>query len=133
MKFRKRISEASETDLTPMLDIVFILLIFFIVTATFLKENAMTMPTPPPDSLTSVQPRPAIIVSITNDNLVRVNGVLSGIDGVRARIETELAANPDQAVLVQAAPETKNRFVIRAVDQAYSAGVSSVGFTLVAS
>ena len=89
-----------EIDLTPMLDVVFILLIFFIVTATFLKENAIEM-TPPPQGAAEIT-NPAIIVRIDENGLVRVNGQLSDIGGVRANIERALAAEPGQSVIVQA-------------------------------
>ncbi|MAK60193.1 MAG: biopolymer transporter ExbD [Ponticaulis sp.] len=133
MKRFKRRSSA-EADMTPMLDIVFILLIFFVVTATFLRENALNM-TPPPDG---PPPPPeksqsTILVRIDGQGMVRVNDELSDIIGVRARIERLLAEAPDQAVLVQAHPRARNQLVIKAVDQAYSAGVQNVGFALDAS
>lgn len=127
MRFLRRSGEA-ETDMTPMLDIVFILLIFFVVTASFLKERAMPM-TPPPVGNPD-KPQPAIVVSVSEEGLVRVNGRLSDIERVRAGIERSLAENPDQSVLVQAHPQARNQFVIMTVDQAYSAGAKSVGFNL---
>ena len=125
---KKRRQTTAEADMTPMLDIVFILLIFFIVTATFLKENAIEM-TPPPQGAAEIT-NPAIIVRIDENGLVRVNGQLSDIGGVRANIERALAAEPGQSVIVQAHPTTRNKLVILAVDQAYSAGVQSVGFAV---
>ncbi len=119
----------SDADMTPMMDIVFILLIFFVATATFLKERALPM-TPPPASDHAVNSAPAILVRIAENGLIWVNGEVSGIDGVRSRIELNLAKNPDQSVLVQAHPSAKNKFVIRAVDQAYSAGARNVGFAI---
>ena len=124
---RHRKISSAEADMTPLLDIVFILLIFFVVTATFLKEQAMDM-TPPPASGHSAITSPAILVSISPEGLVRVNGALSDIEMVRAKIERELAQLPDQSVIVQAASVAKNGLVIRAVDQARSAGVQSIGF-----
>lgn len=124
----RRQSSAAETDLTPALDIVFILLIFFIVTATFLKEQAMPMTPPPPGASPVTQP--AIVVSLSADGLIRVDGRLTDIGAVRALIERALAENPEQSVLVQAHPQTRNQLVILAVDKAYSAGASAVGFTL---
>ena len=67
MRKRKRVADADEAeiDLTPMLDVVFIMLIFFIVTATFLDEYGidLTQPPPPPDDDTPVNPKPAISFS----------------------------------------------------------------------
>lgn len=131
MRGRKRKAEESEVDLTPMLDIVFILLIFFIVTATFIKENAIDLTPPPPAPPDQpVDPKPTILVRISEDSLVSVNGRLSDVGSVRANLERLLAENPDTAVLVQAHPRAKNRLVIMVVDQARSAGVENVGFTI---
>ena len=125
---RQKRTTPAEADMTPMLDIVFILLIFFVVTASFLTERAMDM-TPPPSGGSSIT-QPAITVSISSEGLVRVNGELSDIERVRARIEQALASDPEQAVIVQADKTTKNWLVLTAVDQARSAGVQSVGFML---
>lgn len=131
MRGRKRKVEESEVDLTPMLDIVFILLIFFIVTATFIKENAIDLTPPPPAPPdTPVDPKPTILVRISEDSLVTVNGRISDVGSVRANLERLIAENPDTAVLVQAHPRAKNRLVIMVVDQARSAGVDNVGFTI---
>ena len=131
MRGRKRKAEESEVDLTPMLDIVFILLIFFIVTATFIKENAIDLTPPPPAPPdTPVDPKPTILVRISEDSLVSVNGRLSDVGAVRANLERLIAENPETAVLVQAHPRAKNRLVILVVDQARSAGVDNVGFTI---
>tara|TARA_B100000678_G_scaffold291301_1_gene307491 strand:- start:40 stop:447 length:408 start_codon:yes stop_codon:yes gene_type:complete len=131
MRGRRRKAEESEVDLTPMLDIVFILLIFFIVTATFIKENAIDLTPPPPAPPdTPVDPKPTILVRISEDSLVSVNGRLSDVGAVRANLERLIAENPETAVLVQAHPRAKNRLVILVVDQARSAGVDNVGFTI---
>lgn len=131
MRGRGRKQEESEVDLTPMLDIVFILLIFFIVTSTFIKENALDLTPPPPAPPDQpVEPKPTILVRISEDNLVSVNNRLADIGSVRANIERLIAENPDSAVLVQAHPQAKNRLVIRVVDQARSVVDDSVGFTV---
>ena len=131
MRGRTRKAEESEVDLTPMLDIVFILLIFFIVTATFIKENAIDLTPPPPAPPDQpVNPQPTVLIRITEDSLVTVNGRLSDVGSVRAAIERRIAENPESAVLVQAHPRARNRLVIMIVDQARSAGVENVGFTV---
>ncbi|MAI91408.1 biopolymer transporter ExbD [Ponticaulis sp.] len=131
MRGRTRKAEESEVDLTPMLDIVFILLIFFIVTATFIKENAIDLTPPPPAPPDQpVNPVPTILIRITEDSMVRVDGRLSDIGSVRAAIERRIAEDPESAVLVQAHPLARNSLVIMIVDQARSAGVEGVGFTV---
>jgi biopolymer transport protein ExbD len=123
-----RTAEA-EVNLTPMLDVVFILLIFFIVTAVFITEHAIGIE-PPPQSANPTKPQPAIIVEIDADQLIRVNGRLSHIERVEAnlqRVKTETSA---QAVIIQAHPETPNRLVIRVRDQIASADMDQVNLVL---
>ena len=117
MRGRTRKAEESEVDLTPMLDIVFILLIFFIVTATFIKENAIDLTPPPPAPPDQpVNPVPTILIRITEDSMVRVDGRLSDIGSVRAAIERRIAEDPESAVLVQAHPLARNSLVIMIVE-----------------
>lgn len=127
---RRRRSGSAETDLTPMLDIVFILLIFFIVTATFIKERGIDMTPPPANPSEPEDFAKAILVRIDGDGLIRVNGRLSDVGNIQAQIERLLAETPAQSVLVQAHPAARNKLVILAVDQARSAGVSAVGFAV---
>ncbi|MAP94966.1 MAG: biopolymer transporter ExbD [Ponticaulis sp.] len=122
--------QTTEADLTPMLDIVFILLVFFVVTMTFLKESAMDMTPPSSNSSDPLPHGPSAIVRIDDNGLIRVNGVLTDIGGVEARLQRLLAETPDLSVLVQAHPQAKNKFVILAVDQARSAGIQGVGFAV---
>ncbi len=128
---RRRSADTTEVDLTPMLDIVFILLIFFIVTATFIKERALDLTPPPPAPPDQpVNPQPTILIRLSEDSLVYVNGRLSDVESVRANIERLRAETPESAVLVQAHPRAKNRLVVLVVDQARSAQVENVGFTV---
>lgn len=124
---RKRVPEA-EVDLTPMLDVVFILLIFFIVTAVFLQESALGVEAPPPES--TGQPSPAITVAIDEEGFVRVNGRVSLVESVRANIERIRAETPESSVIIQAHPDAANEIVLRVRDQLASARVDRVNVVL---
>lgn len=126
---KRKSIKAAEADLTPMLDIVFILLIFFIVTVTFIQEKAIDMTPPPPSNSTEISGE-ALIVRIDENDLIRVGGRLTDIEGVRARVERAVAENPDISVIVQAHPQARNQLVIHSVDQSRSAGVLNVGFAV---
>lgn len=115
--------------MTPMLDVVFILLIFFIVTATFTKEFAIGVE-PPPPSVKAEAPRPAIIVEIDYDDLVRVDGRLSDPIAIRANLERLKAENPDTALIIQAHPDARTQMVVRVRDAAASAKIESVNVAL---
>jgi len=128
MRQRRARTETAEVDLTPMLDVVFILLIFFIVTAVFLQEKAIGLETPPKGG--AGQAVPTIIVSVNEEGTVRVNGRASLVESVRANIERIRAENPQSAVIIQAHPEASNRIVLRIRDQLASARIERVNLVL---
>lgn len=117
--------DEAEVDLTPMLDVVFILLIFFIVTATFAREEAIGLeppPPPPPPTDEPPPPVPAILIYVDESNLITVNGRVTDIGSVRASIERVVAEQPNSALIIQASPKTRSGVVIRIRDEAYNAG-----------
>jgi len=117
--------QEADVDLTPMLDVVFILLIFFIVTSTFAREEAIGLeppPPPPPPDQPEQPPVPAILIFIDESNLISVNGRLTDISSVRANIERVVAENPSSALIIQAHPKTRSGIVVRIRDEAYNAG-----------
>lgn len=119
-----RASEAS-VDLTPMLDVVFILLIFFIVTSNFITEETLGLEGPPPPR--PMQPiQPSIMVYVDEDNLIRVDGRLTQMDRVRANMERLRTENPGSALMIQAHPSAPSGTVIRLRDLAYSAKMARV-------
>lgn len=120
-----RPAEEADVNLTPMLDVVFILLIFFIVTSTFAREEAIGLeppPPPPPPDQPEQPPVPAILIYIDESNLITVNGRPTDIGSVRANIERVVAESPNSALVIQAHPKTRSGVVVRIRDEAYSAG-----------
>lgn len=88
-------------DLTPMLDVVFIMLIFFIVTATFIKESGIEVNRP--DASTSDQKdNTTVLVAINSDNSIWIDKRRVDIRSVRANIERLHAENPEGGVIIQA-------------------------------
>ncbi len=123
-----RAADEADVDLTPMLDVVFILLIFFIVTSTFIQEKALGLEPPPPPAppQQQQQQQPAILIYVNEDNLIRVNGRLTDIGGVRANMERLRAENPDSALIIQAHSKAKTGTIIRIRDEAYNAQMERV-------
>ncbi len=125
MRGRKiRKPDEANVDLTPMLDVVFILLIFFIVTSTFAREEAIGLeppppPTPPQEEQVQV---PAILILVEESNLITINGRPTDISSVRANIERVVAESPNSAVIIQAHPKAKSGVVVQIRDEAYNAG-----------
>ena len=131
MRHRRAQARPPEVDLTPMLDVVFILLIFFIVTAAFITESALELELePPPPGQSQSPPTPTIIVSIDAEGLVRVNGRASLVDSVGANIERIRAETSDSAVIIQAHPDVLNHTVLRVRDQLATARVDRVNLVL---
>ena len=93
----------AEVDMTPMLDIVFIMLIFFIVTATFLDERGidLTQPPPPPDDDLPDNPKPAITVYVDARNNCAVDGRRADCDRVSLTVESLLADKPGASIILR--------------------------------
>lgn len=119
--------EEASVDLTPMLDVVFILLIFFIVTSTFLQERAIGLePPPPPSPDQNQEKQDAILVYVGQDNLITVNGRFTDLSGVRANMERLRAENPDSSLIIQAHPQAKTGIIVKIRDEAYNAKMDRV-------
>ncbi len=124
-------AEAADVNITPLLDIVFILLIFFIVTATFLRENGIDVRTPEDSPEDESVPPPALVLSIQEDGFVRVNNVRT-IDpsSVTPVVQEFIAREPNGVVLVSAAPESQSGVAVQVMDQAKAGKAAAVSLTL---
>jgi len=125
-------ADEAEVDITPLLDIVFILLIFFIVTATFLREKGIDIRTPedtPKDEDTI--PPPALLLAVQEDGFVRVNNVRVIDPGsVKPVVQEFIAREPRGVVLVSAAPESESGVAVQVMDQAKDGGAPAVSLAL---
>jgi biopolymer transport protein ExbD len=126
---RKRVvleeEEESEVNLTPMLDVVFIMLIFFIVTASFVKEAGIEI-SRPSASTAERKERGNILVAITDSGQIWINRRQVGHRALRANIERMHAENPHGAVVIQADKKSTNDLLVQVMDAARLAGVKSV-------
>jgi len=122
---RSKRRDEDEVNLTPMLDVVFILLIFFIVTASFVKESGMDVNRP--DAAMAVRKeRGNILVAITPTGQIWIDRRQVDVRAVRANIERLHAENPQGAVVIQADRESKNGLLVEVMDAAKLAGVENV-------
>lgn len=92
--------EEGSVDLTPMLDVVFIMLIFFIVTASFIKEAGVEVNRP--QANTAENKNASVLVAINADNSIYMDGRRIDVRAVRANIERMHAENPEGSVIIQA-------------------------------
>ena len=115
----------SEVNLTPMLDVVFIMLIFFIVTASFVKESGIEISRPGASTATRKE-RGNILIAISANDQIWMNRRQVDPRALRANIERMHAENPQGAVIIQADKEAKTGLLVQVMDAARSAGVKSV-------
>ncbi len=129
-KHRRNTEEETEVDMTPMLDIVFIMLIFFIVTTSFIKEAGIDI-TRPNNNESEAPPNPTspILIRIGNTGDVTLNGALIDVAQVEARVSTELSKKPKAAVIVQVAEDAFTGILVGVVDASKKAGVVQVTVT----
>jgi len=116
---RKKLREEEknlEPDMTPMLDIVFILLIFFIVTTSFVKEEGLLVNRPKMNQSSSNN-TPVIIVQISETGVVTFNGKMVDIERLPARIENFIAKNNSTSAVVIPKYNTRHADVVRVIDQ----------------
>ena len=128
MRMRRHHSTADEEagiDLTPMLDIVFIMLIFFIVTSSFIKESGISVERPSAASAAE-QPKGNILIAVSADGEIWIDRKQVDIRAVRAAVERLRVDQPDSTVVVQADKDARSGLVIRVMDQAKLAGVEAV-------
>ena len=127
---RRKDEEESNIDMTPMLDVVFIMLIFFIVTASFVNQSGLDVNRPP----TSDEPPPEqentnIVFRVSESNELTLEGRRIDIRAVRANVERMHAEKPEAKVIVSAHPKSKTEMFVQISDQAREAGVYDVSLS----
>ena len=117
--------EENEINLTPMLDVVFIMLIFFIVTATFIKEAGIQVERP--DTITAdTQDDAAILVAISEIDEIWIDRQKRDPRAVRSILEGMRAENPKGGMVVQADEESTNETLVIVLEAAKAAGITNV-------
>jgi len=122
---RRRDLDQSEVNLTPMLDVVFIMLIFFIVTASFVKEAGIEV-SRPPAATAERQERGNILIAITSNNQIWIDRRQVSPKALRSNIERLHAENPGGSVVIQADEKSENGLLVQVMDAARLAGVKNV-------
>ncbi|HHA19746.1 MAG: biopolymer transporter ExbD [Gammaproteobacteria bacterium] len=122
---RRQSGAIADVNMTPLIDMVFILLIFFIVTTSFVKETGVDVSRP--SAKTAVKKEMAnILISITPNGEVWMDKRQVDRRAVRANVERMHAENPEGSVVIIADKEAKTGLLIEVMDQARLAGVANV-------
>jgi biopolymer transport protein ExbD len=117
--------EENEINLTPMLDVVFIMLIFFIVTASFIKEAGIDVNRPDAPTAES-QDDAAILIAISANDEIWIDRRETDPNAVRAMIERLHAENPKGSIVIQADEESTHETLVVVMEAAKQAGVTNV-------
>ena len=120
--------EETEINLTPMLDVVFIMLIFFIVTASFVKEAGIDVRRPEAPEV-QAKPKANILTAISAKNEIWIDGKNIDKRAVQAAFERLLAENPEGSVVIQADKEAYTETVVLVADAARQAKISRVSIS----
>jgi biopolymer transport protein ExbD len=122
---RRHTDEQGDIDLTPMLDVVFIMLIFFIVTATFTKESGIDINRPQAQTAEKKE-RAGIMVAINDRDQIFIQRRQVDVRAVRANIERLIAESPKSGVVIQADKLSRTGILVEVMDQIRMAGVENV-------
>ncbi|MCW8928666.1 MAG: biopolymer transporter ExbD [Gammaproteobacteria bacterium] len=112
-------------NLTPMIDMVFILLIFFIVTTSFVKETGVDISRPTAKTAERKE-QGNILVAITKNGEIWIDQRRIDTQSVRANIERLKAQNPEGAVIIQADDNSQTGLLIKVIDQIRLAGIINI-------
>lgn len=115
----------SGIDISPLIDVVFLLLIFFIVTTVFVKETGVEVSKPRAASSQDLE-RQAILIAVTAESRVWHGGREIGQDGVRAVVSALLQETPEAPVIIRADSSAPTEATVRVIDSAKLAGAASV-------
>ena len=122
---RRNKRETADLNITPLIDMVFILLIFFLVNTSFVKETGVEVARPTA-STASTQKKANILIAVDEDNRVFMDQHEIDVRAVRANVERELAENPESAVIVIADKSSNTGVAIEVMDGCRMAGAENV-------
>ncbi|CAG22569.1 ExbD/TolR family protein [Photobacterium profundum] len=117
--------EEAQIDMTSMLDIVFIMLIFFIVTSSFVRESGVEVNRPQASNVVS-QKDAGIFIAITSANDIYIDKRVVDVERVQAIIEHLLLEQPEATLVIQADEHAYNGTVVKVMDAAKGAGVNNI-------
>lgn len=125
---RSTAHEEAQIDLTSMLDIVFIMLIFFIVTSSFVRESGVEVNRPQANQAVS-QKNAGIFVAITAANDIYIDKRVVDAERVQATLAHLLTEQPDAALVIQADEHAYNGTVVSVMDAAKGAGIKNIALS----
>ncbi|MEQ6885100.1 biopolymer transporter ExbD [Salicola sp. Rm-C-2C1-2] len=132
MKFRRQSQQEVSVNLTPLIDVVFLLLIFFMVSTTFTRETELQIDLPEAEGNEAEQETERIEVEISADGVYSVNGErLEGVEreALNQRVERVADGNTDLPFIITADADARHELVVRAMDIAGSLGFTGLSIS----
>jgi biopolymer transport protein ExbD len=133
MRYRRRSAGDHESshgiDLAPMLDFVINLLIFFIITAVFVKEAGLTVNRPTSFEQQDKDDKESIQIQVLNNGEIWIDSRVVDVRAVRANVERLSAVSPDSGVLILADEQAPTGTVVEVVDQVHLGGIYNITFS----
>jgi len=132
VNFKKQNREAVDVNLTPLIDIVFLLLIFFMVSTTFTKENHLSIDLPEANADASATPAEAIeiVISATGEYSVNNQALVNNqLDTLKRAMQKSLQGQQTAPVIITADTNTPHGAVVRAMDAAGQLGLINLSIT----
>ncbi len=126
--FSSNQGKSEDINISPLIDMVFILLIFFIVTTVFVEETGVEVTKPQAASQIQLE-KNSILIAITANNNVVYGGREVGINGVRGLVKRLIQEEPNMPVIIQADETVPTRTLVRVIDEAKLAGANSVNIS----
>jgi len=120
-----RKSKDTELNLMPLIDMVFILLIFFLVTTSFVKESGVEVKRPVASTAETAE-KTTMIVAVTEQGTVHIDGKAVDIRSVRATMERFRHENPTGNVVITADKNSLFGVSIEVLDEVRAAGITNV-------
>ena len=118
--------EETTIDISPLIDCVFILLIFFIVTTTFVEESGVKVDKPQAAQAVTVEENKTLTLHLTANGQVLCEGQKIGISGIQSVVKAKLRTDDDAPVVIQADATTHTSMLARVIDEARIAGAKTV-------
>ncbi len=123
-------SGPTKVNISPMIDMVFILLIFFIVAAVFVEESGFEVRRPEPIKDISADQLPPLGIRIDVQNRIYMEDQLSSLSSIRPKVAQRLSVSPELGVIVQAAPLTDAGLMVSVLDQVRLGGVDLISLSV---
>lgn len=125
MEFARRQRSRQELNVAPLIDVVFLLLIFFMLASTFIEPKAVDIRLSGGDHQT-VAPVDPLVVEVTPDGSVRLNGLRLSLKQLTVEITGRIKGDPTRVVTIMAGAEISVQTLIQVMDQVRAAGTNNL-------